>query len=94
MFDADSTGVEELEGAFEGFRAEGDPEGAAEAAVGLRTVFWYRGDRDRADAWLNEALELVSERPDSPAKAYALVVRAGALSVASEYSDAIRIDPR
>ena len=91
LFDADSTGVEELELAFEGFRAEGDLEGAAEAAVRIRTVFWYRGDRDRADAWLDEALELVRERPDSPAKAYALVVRAGSLSVASEHRDAIRI---
>ena len=90
-FDAESGGGEELEGAFEAFRAAGDCEGAAEAALALRKLFWYRGDRDRAYVWLDESLELVRERPDSPAKAQALVEWAGTHSVANESEDAIRI---
>ncbi|MBA3432565.1 MAG: AAA family ATPase [Actinobacteria bacterium] len=90
-FAAESAGAEELEAALEALRAAGDNEGAAEAAVALRTVAWYEGDRDRADAWLDEALALVRERPDSPAKAQALVARAGSHFVAGEYVEALRL---
>jgi len=90
-FAAESRGAEELEAALEAFQAAGDNEGAADAAVALRTIAWYEGDRDRADAWLDEALELVRKRPDSPAKANALVTRAGSHNVAGEYAEAIRL---
>jgi len=90
-FSAESAGIEELEAAFEAFRVAHDDEGAAEAAVALRTVAWYEGDRDRADAWLEEALTLVRERPDSPAKANVLVTRASSHHVAGEYVEAIRL---
>jgi class 3 adenylate cyclase/tetratricopeptide (TPR) repeat protein len=90
-FSAESAGIEELEEAFEAFRLAGEDEAAAEAALELRMIAWYEGDRDRADGWLDRALELVRERPDSVAKASALVTRAGSLSVAGEYAEAIRV---
>jgi class 3 adenylate cyclase/tetratricopeptide (TPR) repeat protein len=90
-FSAESAGIEELEGAFAAFRLAGDDEAAAEAALELRMIAWYEGDRDRADGWLDRAVELVRERPDSVARASALVTRAGSLSVAGEYAEAIRV---
>ena len=90
-FNADSTGAEELDAALEAFGAAGDYEGAAEAVLARRQVFWYGGDRGRSDAALDDALDLVRERPDSPAKAEVLVARASAHAVAGEHADAIRI---
>lgn len=90
-FSAESLGIEELEAAFEAFRAAGDNEGAAEAALELRMVAWYEGDRDRAERWLERALKLVRERPDSPAKANVLVDRGRMHHVAGEFTEAIRV---
>jgi class 3 adenylate cyclase/tetratricopeptide (TPR) repeat protein len=89
-FAAESAGTEELQAALEALREAGEDEAAAEAAVVLRNIAWYEGDRDRADAWLEEALTLVRDRPESPAKARALVVRARSHTVAGEYQEAIR----
>jgi class 3 adenylate cyclase/tetratricopeptide (TPR) repeat protein len=92
-FSAESTGIEELETAFEAFRRAGDDEGAAEAALELRMVAWYEGDRDRAERWLDQAVELVRGRPDSPAKANVLVDRDRMHHVAGEFTEAIRVGP-
>ena len=90
-FSAESAGAEELEAAFEAFRRGNDPEGAAEAALELRMVAWYEADRDRAERWLNQALELVRERPDSPTKAQALVDLGSMHHVAGNFAEAIRV---
>ena len=89
-FSADSTGGDELEAALDAFIRVDDPEGAAEAALGLRMIAWYEGDGDRANRWLGQALELVEDRPDSAAKAEVLVVRASFHSVAGEHELALR----
>jgi tetratricopeptide (TPR) repeat protein len=90
-FSAESAGIEELEAAFEAFRVAHDEEGAAEAALELRTVAWYEGDRDRAEAWLEQALRLVDERRDSSAKARALVHRGGMHHVGGDFEEAIQV---
>ena len=90
-FSADSTGKEELGAAFEAFRLAGDDEGAAEAALNLRMIAWYEGDRDRDERWLDQALELVRDRPDSPVKAMALVDRGSRYHVDQEFEEAIRV---
>ena len=90
-FSAESAGIEELEAALEAFRLAGDRESAAEAALELRMVAWYEGDRERADLWLDLALELVRDRPASPAKANALVDLGRMYHVAGEYAEAIRV---
>jgi class 3 adenylate cyclase/tetratricopeptide (TPR) repeat protein len=89
-FSTESAGAAELEAALDAFRRRDDPEGAAEAALELRQIAWYEGDRNRAERWLNEALEFVRERPDSAVKAKALVDRGRMHHVAGEYSKAIR----
>src|SRR5207237_1695039 len=55
-------GVEELLGA-------GDVEGAADAERTLSWHLWVAGERDRAFAHLDRALNLVNDRGPSPAKA-------------------------
>ena len=90
-FSAESAGIEELEAAFEAFRVAHDDEGAAEAALELRIVAWYEGDRDRAEAWLEQALRLVREHSDSPVTARALVDRGSMYYVAGEFEEAIQV---
>ncbi len=90
-FSADSGGAEELEAAFEALRDSGDAEGAAEAALNLRMIAWYEGDGDRARRWMDEALQLVRARPDSPVKAMALVDRGSMHQVNQEFEEAIRV---
>jgi len=88
-FAAESAGGEELQAALNAFAAAGDNEGAAEAALELRMIAWYEGDGSRVARRLAEALELVQERPDSPAKARALVDRVRAHQSAGEFAIAI-----
>jgi class 3 adenylate cyclase/tetratricopeptide (TPR) repeat protein len=71
-FGADSSGADELEAAFEAATADGDRELAAEAALALRVHAWYRGDGDAAARWLEHALDLVGDRPDSRVKVHVL----------------------
>jgi tetratricopeptide (TPR) repeat protein len=90
-FSADSGGAEELEAAFGALRDSEDAEGAAEAALSLRMIAWYEGDGGRARRWLDQALELVRDQADSPAKAMALVTLGGTCHVNGEYQEAIRV---
>ena len=90
-FSAESAGIEELEAAFEAFLDAGDTEGAAEAALNLRMIAWYEGDGDRARRWMDQALELVQDRPDSAVKAMALVEQGSMYQVDQEYEEAIRV---
>src|SRR5205085_4898348 len=53
-------------------------------------IAWYEGDGDRARRWLDQALDLLRDRPDSPAKAMALVDRGSTHHVDQEFEKAIR----
>jgi tetratricopeptide (TPR) repeat protein len=90
-FSADSGGAEELEAALDRFLELDDHEGAAEAALGLKTIAWYEGDGDRARRWLDRSLELVQGQADSPTKATALVEAGGMHQVNAEFDQAIRV---
>jgi class 3 adenylate cyclase/tetratricopeptide (TPR) repeat protein len=87
---ADGSGLESMEQAFAAFQAAGDIEGAAEAATSCARTLWYRGARDEAYWYVNEAVTLVAARPPSPAKAKALLVRSGFYLAAGEFWDALR----
>jgi class 3 adenylate cyclase/tetratricopeptide (TPR) repeat protein len=88
---ADGMGGDLLEQAFAALQSNGDADGAAEVAVDLARGAWNAGDRDAADAYVDRALELAQDNAGSPARAHALVARAGYHMVASEYGDAIRV---
>jgi class 3 adenylate cyclase/tetratricopeptide (TPR) repeat protein len=77
---------EALEEAAEALAASGRPAQAAEAETLLAELWWHRGARGRADAYLASARALVDGAPVSPAKAYVLsqVARYSALAGDSE----------
>jgi tetratricopeptide (TPR) repeat protein len=85
---ADWSGVDFLEKAVEELQSRGDHGGAAEVAVELARFFWIGGDRDRAYAYIDRALELTEGIGHSPARAYALVERAAYHMNASEHEQA------
>jgi class 3 adenylate cyclase/tetratricopeptide (TPR) repeat protein len=69
----------------------GDVETAAEAEENLGTLFWTRGDRDRAFEHGARARELVEDREASRVKAYVLSSNARYLTLAEENTEAIRL---
>jgi class 3 adenylate cyclase/tetratricopeptide (TPR) repeat protein len=88
-FLADGTGVELLTRAFDDLRSSGDREGAAEVALTLGNLYWYRGERDPAYHFVDEALELLEGQPESPVGTHALLTRARYHMVAAEPRSAI-----
>jgi len=88
--DSEGSGLELLTEALEAFRASGDEDGAAEAASAAAHLLWSRGERDEAYAYVNEALELVSGRPESPAKANVLLQRGAFHLVTAEFPEVLR----
>jgi DNA-binding SARP family transcriptional activator/class 3 adenylate cyclase len=88
---ADGTGVNLIQQGFEELCSSGSPEDAAEVAVEIARRFWLVGERDAAYSYIDHALELVEDRGDSRARAYALVERAAYHMSASEYSQAIEL---
>ena len=88
-FFAEGTGSEFLVQAVAGFEAAGDRERAAEAAVELARTFFWRGDRDRTYDYVDRALELTGDLPNSSARAQALVARSAYHMLASEYREAV-----
>jgi DNA-binding SARP family transcriptional activator/tetratricopeptide (TPR) repeat protein len=89
-FFAYGTGAEQLEQGFAELRSRGDVDGAAEAAIELARVFWWRGERDAAYSYVDDAITLAAGR-GGRAMARALVARAGYHMIASEYPEAIRL---
>lgn len=75
--------------ARDGLLAAGDPEGAAEAETLLSEMRWYRGDRAAAQEHLARAVELVSGRPPSVAKASVLARQARAQMLAGNWREAV-----
>jgi class 3 adenylate cyclase/tetratricopeptide (TPR) repeat protein len=58
-----------LERAYSLFETLADPEGMALARSRLSGILWWRGDAESADRLGEEAVQLVSDRPSSAAKA-------------------------
>ncbi|MDQ2982652.1 MAG: AAA family ATPase [Actinomycetota bacterium] len=86
---AEGTGIELVEESVEELYAAGDVDSAATAAVVASRALWSRGESDRANAHLARALELVADRPESPAKAAALAARAAQHIFSGEAVEAI-----
>jgi tetratricopeptide (TPR) repeat protein len=89
LFRAEASGLELLTEALEAFRRSGDDEGAAAAATAAGLLLWTRGQRDEAYAYVDEAVELLSTRPPSFAKANALLQRAGFHLVTGEFPECL-----
>jgi tetratricopeptide (TPR) repeat protein len=90
-YSAEGSGLDLLIEALEALRASGDDEGAAEAATAVGKLLWYRGERDRALVYVDEAVELLSTRPPSPAKANALLRRSAFHLVTGEFPETLAL---
>jgi DNA-binding SARP family transcriptional activator len=88
---AEGSGIDLLRQGFEELRAQGDADGAAEAAVELGRCLGFGGDRDAAYSYVDQALELAGSGARSTARAHALVARAAYHMIASEHPQAIRL---
>src|SRR5712691_10990195 len=80
-----------LDRALEALVAAGDHEGAAEAETLLAELWWHRGQRDRANAHLERARELVADVPPSPGKARVLSQLSRYHALAEENEQAIEL---
>jgi class 3 adenylate cyclase/tetratricopeptide (TPR) repeat protein len=88
-FFAEGTGTDLLAEAVDRLEASGDRERAAEVAVELARSFFFRGQRDRRDAYVDRALALTEGGPNSPARAKVLVARSAYLMLASAFGEAV-----
>ncbi len=61
------------------YREAGDPEGQAGALTQMSRWAWWRGETERSDDQIHEAITLLEARPDTEAKAEALVNNVGKL---------------
>jgi class 3 adenylate cyclase/tetratricopeptide (TPR) repeat protein len=91
LFPLGGAGLDLLTEAIDGFRAAGDPEGAAEAATVAARFSWHAGDRSATDRYMAEALDAVADRPASRAKAVAVTDLCGFTMLEARYGDAIRL---
>jgi class 3 adenylate cyclase/tetratricopeptide (TPR) repeat protein len=89
--DSEGSGLDFLTEALASFRASGDDEGVAEAASAAAHLLWSRGERDEAYAYVNEAVELVSDRPQSAATANVLLQRSAFHLVTGEFPETLRL---
>jgi class 3 adenylate cyclase/tetratricopeptide (TPR) repeat protein len=71
------------------FAAAGDLEGQAEALVVMAGWAWWRGDTERAMEQNDEAVRLLEDRPDSEAKAAALVSNVSKLFIRGLDAEAV-----
>jgi class 3 adenylate cyclase/tetratricopeptide (TPR) repeat protein len=76
--------------AMEAFRAQGDVEGAAEAASLASRAHWFLGDGRRAEELLEEALALVADRPASMAKLSTIHQKVQKTALNGAYAEAMR----
>ena len=89
--DSGGSGLGPLSEAFDAYRAAGDDEGAADAASAIAHLLWSEGDRDAAYRYVDEAVELVSNRPESAAKVNVLLQRSAFHLVTAEFPEALRL---
>jgi tetratricopeptide (TPR) repeat protein len=71
--------------------AGGDVDAAAEAEVLAALSWWLKGERDKADAHMDAALDLVRERPPSPGKAEVLVERSRLSMLGGDHLHAVEL---
>jgi tetratricopeptide (TPR) repeat protein len=88
-FLADWTGTELLIEAVDLFEVAGYRERAARAAVDLASSFHFSGRSERRDEYVDRALALTADSPNSPARAKTLVARIAYLMLAGEFSKAV-----
>jgi class 3 adenylate cyclase/tetratricopeptide (TPR) repeat protein len=91
IFPIGGAGLDLLADALEGFRAAGDVEGAAEAATIASRFSWFAGDRSETDRYTAIALDAVTDRPSSRARAEALSNQVGYLMLGGSFDEAIRV---
>src|SRR5919204_1582409 len=91
LFPLGGPGLELLRESLEGFRAQGDAEGAAQAATIAARYSWFAGDRAATDRYILMALEEVADRPRSPARAEALSNRSGFQMLDGKYEESMRV---
>ena len=84
-------GLDLLPEAIELFRAAGDTEGEAEAAVVAARFSWFAGDRSATDRYIDIALDAVGDRPESRARGAALTNKSGFLMLNARYDESIRV---
>jgi class 3 adenylate cyclase/tetratricopeptide (TPR) repeat protein len=87
--DAEGTGLELLAEALGAFRAAGNDEGAVEAATAAAHLLWFRGERDEAYVYIDQALALASQLPPTPPKVNAILQRSAFHLVTAEFQDAL-----
>jgi class 3 adenylate cyclase/tetratricopeptide (TPR) repeat protein len=80
-----------LEAASDALIAAGDVGRAAEAEALLAEVWWLRGQRDRVDQHLEQALALIADQPASEAKARVLAETARYRMLAGDHVHAISL---
>jgi tetratricopeptide (TPR) repeat protein len=85
----DGSGMELAIAALDDLEALGDAEAAAGAAVWIATVGWLRTEPDKRNAYLDRALALVGDRPDSPSRVAAIAARAAGASYDGRFSEAL-----
>jgi class 3 adenylate cyclase len=91
LFHVDGTGLNLLTEALDAFQSAGDNERAAQAATAAARLKWFEGDRPATDEFITRALELVANRPSSPAKAEALAAQSGYHMLAGEFEASVHV---
>jgi hypothetical protein len=80
--------LELMEAAVDELEAAGEIEAAAAAAVVLSRELWSHGEVERHDAYVQRALDLVGDRPDSPARVGAISNQAAKYGFDGRYVEA------
>jgi len=80
-----------LEEALDLYRADADLEGQAMVLAQISGLVWWRGETDRSHRLALEAVEMLEGRPDSEAKAHALVSYASQLSLRGLAHEAVEV---
>ena len=91
---AAGTGLDLMESAVTELEAAGEIETAADAAIVVAVVLWTHGEVERHDAYVQRALQLVGDRPDSPARVAAIATQAARLAFDGHYDQLIEARER
>jgi len=85
------TGLGLMESAVNELEAGGEIEAAADAAVVVAGVLWTHGEVERHDVYVQRALELVGDRPDSPARVGAIANQTARLAFDGHYAELMEL---
>jgi class 3 adenylate cyclase/tetratricopeptide (TPR) repeat protein len=89
LWNAEVAGEPAAVEAHDGLLAVGDRAGAAAASALLSEMRWYRGDREAAFRYLDEAVAQASGRPGSPEQALVLTRLARTRMLAADFDGAL-----